>query len=129
MTDTAENTTTGRTFGVPTGRATGDVEFIRASKLKEDGFTGLLLEGQYLENIPNQLNKDRLDYKFKKDDGSVVVINGAGNLGYKMEFVEVGDYVQIEYLGMKEIAGGSFKGKMSHDFEVLTENGGDGEAA
>ena len=117
------NMSTERSFKIPEGReeeAGGGIEFIRASALAEEGVTGAILEGTFLEATPNQLNNTRLDYTFEKEDGSRVVVNGAGNLGYKMKFISPGEYVQIQYLGKQEIKKGAQAGRMSHNFEVLT---------
>ena len=51
----------------------------------------------------------------------MIVLNGAGNLGFKMKNVNAGDYVQISYNGKKEIAKGKMKGTMAHNFEVLRD--------
>jgi len=104
-----------KSFVLPEGREESSIEFIRASNLEE----GIVLEGTYVDSMPNPLNNEKLDYKFELEDGSTKVINGAGNLGFKMKFINVGDYVQVAYNGKQEIAKGNFKGKLSHNFEVL----------
>lgn len=109
-----------REFKIPEAREKNDVQFIRASKLFEDGVTGPVLEGTFIESVPNSMDDRKLDYKFQKDDGSVVVVNGAGNLGYKMKFINIGDYCQVQYLGKQEITKGQQKGKLAHNYEVLT---------
>jgi len=117
---------TDKTFRVPEGRDLGDINFIRAKHLAEQheagelSDDGVIVEGIYEGSQQNQMNDQRLDYKFKLDDGREVVVNGAGNLGYKMKFVSPGDYVQIQYLGMQEITKGPQKGRKAHNFEVLT---------
>lgn len=109
-----------RTFALPEGREESQVEFIRPARLHEDGFTGVVLEGTYVESQPNPFNTDKLDFKFELDDGRIKVINGAGNLGYKMSFINAGDYVQVEYEGKQDITKGDYKGKKAHNFEVRT---------
>jgi len=116
---------TERNFSVPEGRDESGITFIRASKLSEELELSaednlVVLEGVFQSSQPNSMNEDKLDYKFTLDDESEVVINGAGNLGYKMKFINAGDYAQIIYYGKKEIAKGPQKGRMAHDFEVLT---------
>ena len=108
--------TDAKNFTLPEGREESSIEFIRASRLDE----GVVLEGTYLESIPNPLNNEKLDFKFETEDGSIKVVNGAGNLGYKMKYISAGDYVQVTYRGKQEITKGSFKGKEAHNFEVLT---------
>ena len=99
----------------------GEIRFIRASKLKEDGVKGEILQGTFIEAIPNSIDDKKLDYKFETEDGDLVVINGAGNLGFSMKFVDVGEYVQVCYNGMQEITKGPQKGRQSHNFSVLRE--------
>ena len=106
---------TEKNFTLPEGREESAITFVRASKLDQ----GVVLEGTFLESIPNQLNSDRSDYKFELEDGSISVVNGAGNLGYKMKFIDIGDYVQLMYNGKQVISKGDYKGKEAHNFEVL----------
>ncbi len=101
----------------PEGDST--VTFIRPSKLQADGITGVIVEGTYVESIPNQYDEGKLDYKFEKEDGSIVIVNGGGNLGFKMSKIMIGDYVQLSYEGMKEIKNGKMKGRKSHTFSIL----------
>lgn len=109
-----------RSFGLPEGREASEITFIRPAKLSEAGFLGVILEGEYVGSLPNPHNSEKLDFKFKLDDGSISLINGAGNLGYKMQYINVGDYVQVEYEGKQEMTKGDYKGKQAHNFEVRT---------
>ena len=111
--------TEAREFKLPQGRETAGsgIEFIRASKLEE----GVVLEGTYVESLPNPLNNDKLDFKFETEDGDVKIVNGAGNLAYKMKFINVGDYCQVVYNGKQDITKGTFKGKQAHNFEILID--------
>ena len=97
----------------------GSIEFIRPKKLSDEGFEGVLFEGTYLESIPNKYDENKNDFKFEKEGGDVVIINGAGNLGYRMKEVSPGDYCQVTYEGKKEITSGKYKGTPSHSFDVL----------
>jgi hypothetical protein len=114
-----------RVFEKPEGRdEESDITFIRAKALFEalaesGADSSVVVEGIYEESRPNQLNDQKLDYTIINDAGEKVVVNGAGNLDYKMKFLNLGDYVQISYFGKKEITKGPFKGKESHDFEAL----------
>lgn len=96
-----------------------DIEFIRPSELAKEGRTGVLLEGTLIESMPNHYDETKLDFKFEREDGTVVVVNGAGNLMYRMRNVSVGDFCRVEYQGLKVIESGKMKGKESHNFEVL----------
>ena len=99
----------------------GSITFIRPAKLAEEGKTGIILEGTYVESLPNQFNDQKSDYKFTDENGGMVVLNGAGNLGFKMKNVNAGDFVQISYNGKKEIKSGKMKGIKAHNFEVLRD--------
>lgn len=98
---------------------TDSVEYIRASDLKKDGITGVIVEGTFLGTVPNNIDEKKDDFKIEKEDGTVVIVNGAGNLGFSMKAVDAGDFIQINYEGMQEIAKGPHKGRQSHNFTVL----------
>lgn len=98
------------------------IRFIRPSELAKEGFTGTALEGVYLEAIPNQIDDTKLDYKFEEADGTIAVLNGAGNLGYQMQKVSVGALVRVDYAGKQLITKGPRKGKEAHNFTVLVES-------
>jgi hypothetical protein len=106
-----------KTWKKPEGEAT--IEFIRPSKLTEEDNGRVLVEGVFIETLPNHYDDTKVDYKIEKEDGSVAVINGAGNLGFRMKSISPGDLVQITYCGKQEISKGKFKGRQSHNFEVL----------
>tara|TARA_R100001132_G_C3196099_1_gene45741 strand:+ start:63 stop:416 length:354 start_codon:yes stop_codon:yes gene_type:complete len=99
----------------------GSITFIRPSKLAEEKKTGIILEGTFVESLPNQFDSAKSDYKFTDEKGNIIVLNGAGNLGFKMKNVNAGDFVQISYNGKKEISKGKMKGVMAHQFEVLRD--------
>jgi hypothetical protein len=106
-----------RNFVIPEGRATnaaGEIKFIRARDLT----VGPILEGTFLGAIPNQFDEDKNDFKFETEAG-IVILNGAGNLGYKMGFISAGDYVQVTYEGQGKMSKGKYAGKLVHNFEVL----------
>lgn len=94
------------------------ITFIRPSKL--EGPQTLVSEGLYLGSTPNNFDDDKSDYKFENADGTVCVINGAGNLGYQMGKVAVNSIVTVHYKGKQKIKKGKLAGKESHNFEVLT---------
>lgn len=101
--------------------ASSGLEFIRPSKLAEDGVTGEILEGVYQGPLTNQIDENKLDYKFETADGRTVVLNGAGNLAYQMKDVATGTLVRINYSGKQVIKSGPRKGKEAHNFLVLVE--------
>lgn len=116
MSQTVETTT--RVFKqVGSNSADGKpIRFIRPGELAESGTTGLILEGIYLGPVANEMTgKD--DYKFETDD-ELVVINGNGSLRYKLNLINVGDLVQISYLGKEKLTKGAKAGKSAHSFNV-----------
>ena len=111
-----------RNFKPVDGNASlGSITFIRPSKLAEEETRGVILEGTFVESLPNQFNSEKSDYKFSDEKGNMIVLNGAGNLGFKMKTVNAGDFVQISYNGKKEITKGKMKGVQAHQFEVLRD--------
>ena len=99
----------------------GSITFIRPSILATENRTGVIVEGTFVESLPNQFDKEKLDYKFTDEAGNMIVLNGAGNLSYKMKLVNAGDFVQISYNGKREIKSGKMKGIKAHNFEVLRD--------
>jgi hypothetical protein len=107
-----------KTWKKPEG-AGSSIEFIRPSQLTEEDNGRVVLEGVFIETLPNHYDDTKVDYKVEKEDGSMAVINGAGNLGYRMKSISPGDLVQITYEGKQEITNGKFKGRAAHSFDVL----------
>ena len=97
------------------------INYIRPSKLAEEGKTGVILTGEYLGTVPNTMSNNN-DYKFKTDDG-ISVINSSGSLAIRMDQIQPGTLCQVVYNGKSEIASGTFKGKLAHQFNVLVEDG------
>ena len=115
-----------RKWKVPANRAKAlegkGLTFIRPSQLAEEEVKGVILEGTYLESMPNPFDNEKLDFKFSDlKKGNTVIINGAGNLGYQMRDISEGSVVQVSYNGKKEIKAGKMIGRMAHDFSVLEE--------
>lgn len=102
-------------------KAGDSINYIRPSKLSEEGKTGLILEGEYLGPVLNSMS-EKNDYKFKTEDG-IAVINNTGGLQVRMEQIDPGTLVQIHYNGKTEIQNGKMKGKQAHNFVVLVEDG------
>lgn len=118
---------TNRVFKKPEGsESTGGIEFLRPAELAQEIDEGLreagspILEGTFTDSMPNKYNNSKLDFKFETDDGKTIILNGAGNLGFNMKLVNVGDYVQVIYHGKREATTGNYAGTLMHQFEVLT---------
>lgn len=79
----------------------------------------LIVQGKYLGRSPNKFGNDNFDFR-PDDGGPTVCINHAGHLAYIMEEnVSIGDTVQVVYKGKEKLENGAFKGKESHQFDVL----------
>lgn len=50
---------------------------------------------------------------------STLCLNANGSLDHKMESVEKGDEIMVEYLGTKTLEKGAFKGKEFHDIKLM----------
>jgi hypothetical protein len=112
-----------KTFKRPDGLEGANIEFVRPSKLAEAGMTGLIVEGIYTGSTPNNYDAAKKDYRFETTDSEgnekTVVINGAGNLAYQMDAIQLNTLVQVNYLGKSKIKKGKMAGKEAHNFEVL----------
>jgi hypothetical protein len=95
------------------------VSFINFAKLAEEGFTGPVAEGEFVEAIANKFNPEKNDYKILKDDGTHVIVNGCGSLAYQMAGVKPSDYIRIEYNGKSKMSKGKFAGKAVHNITVM----------
>ncbi len=119
----------GTTFVKP--KSSGDITFISAKKLYDEGINGVILEGRFLEATENNFNENLKDYKFETIGGELIVINGTGVLKREMQNVVVGTLVQVIYNGKKVLGGkGKSAGKEAHMFEVLVDESSlEGETA
>lgn len=98
--------------------AGGDIEFIRPSKLAEQGLVGaLILEDAVFEGtVPNTLT-EKEDFKFSKD-GKTIILNSTGQLAHLMQEVSPGAVCDVKYLGKNEFTKNG-KTISAHNFEVL----------
>jgi len=110
-----------RNFKSPLQKEASSITFISPAALSRDEKSGVILEGTYVESSPNNFDENKLDFKFSDDKGNMTVINAGGNLGWSMEAINIGDYVQVSYNGKKEITKGKMAGRMAHDFKVLVD--------
>lgn len=56
-------------------------------------------------------------------EGKNLCLNSNGSLDYRMEDIEIGSVIRVEYTGQIEMEKGPFKGKMAHtvDLQVATD--------
>lgn len=99
------------------GNAEG-IKYIRAKALADAGTTGVVAQGVYKGTVANKFDEGKPDFKILADDGTTLVLNSTGGLAKQMAKVEIGSYVQVQYLGMAPIGEGKMKGKLSHKFIV-----------
>ena len=100
-------------------QADSSLTFVKPSKLGEEDRNKVLVEGTFVEATPNYFDESKSDYKFETAEGNFVVVNNAGNLGYRMKNVSPGELVQLTYLGKNPIENGKMKGKLAHNFDVM----------
>lgn len=106
---------------------TGDLNrlvIVRPSKLAEGGITGTVAEGIYMGTTPNKFEEDKNDFRINGDTEDFI-LNSAGSLASQLARVEVGSYVQVNYLGKVKAMKGKAAGKMVHNFQVLVEETGE----
>ena len=80
-------------------------------------------EGTYVAKGISKFDKPT--FTLDTDKGRVL-LNGAGNLSYQMEKVEVGALVQVIYGGMEALKNGDYAGTKAHQFRVLVDDGAEG---
>mgnify|MGYP007082311321 CR=1 FL=1 len=97
------------------------IKFISLNKLKSGDVAA---QGEYIGEVSNPLTK-KTDFKFEDVDndgnktGSTTIVNGAGNLAYRMKSVSLGEIVQVVYEGKSAMTKGPFKGTLTHNVKVL----------
>ncbi len=79
----------------------------------------ILVEGRFIRDFQGRFG---IQFEFEHKDGEIHVLNSAGQLNYKMEFIKPGQVVQVIYKGMITLDKGPMKGKDSHQFEVLRDD-------
>lgn len=81
----------------------------------------VIATGKVIGNSPNKYNAKNNDWQIKPlDGGPIVHLWGAGHLEWAMQSVNIGDTVQVTYLGMDTVEkkGHAFNGKPAHTFDV-----------
>jgi len=75
----------------------------------------ILVEGKFIRDFQGRYG---IQFEFEHKDGEIHVLNSAGQLNYKMEFIKPGQMVRVTYKGMITLDKGPMKGKDSHQFTV-----------
>ncbi len=99
----------------------GSKEFI---KYKDCEAGDVLVEGVFRREYQGKFG---VQYEFEAMCGKIVVLNSAGQLNYKMDFIKPGTKLKIIYEGTVVLDKGLMKGKSSHQFKVLKDTAFDGE--
>ena len=99
----------------PTTEASG-VSYVRLNTLKAGD---VIVEGIYLGSTANVTYPEKQDFKFKTNDGKLVVVNEGGNLKSRLSQYEAGMLLLVIYHGMQKITKGIRAGKMAHNVEVI----------
>ena len=94
----------------------GPIEYPKYAECEK----GTTWEGTYTTEGVSKFDKPT--YTIETDKGTVL-LNGSGTLPYKMSKVEKGALVQVVYSGMEAIKNGEYAGTMSHQFQVLVDDG------
>lgn len=89
----------------------------QVGKSQESVLAGAKIKGVLVGTLKNEMtNKE--DFIIRRAEGPDLVVPNSGNLAYRMQNVELGTPVIIEYLGKRVIEEGKMKGKESHNFNV-----------
>lgn len=108
-------------------------EFVKARQWK-DWKVGEYVIGQF-DNVDHQDKYGKVMYgvkviesNFDVAPGSLIYLNGGGNLKNDMEQLSLGDTFKVTYGGKVKITKGQWAGSMSHAIKVeIAENGSDEE--
>lgn len=111
-----ENSIQGGTFEATDSR--GDLIRIKPKELAESGVTGEIFIGRYEGTLPNKLNEESPDFKFRGSNDTLFIVNSCGSLKYGMKDVKEGELVQLIYNGQSKMKTGAAKGKLAHSFTV-----------
>lgn len=91
------------------------------TKYKECEPGDVLVEGVFLGERTGRYG---VQYEFESDNGSIEVLNSAGLLNHKMQYIREGDRVKIIYDGSEMLTSGPMKGKDAHQFTVYRDDEG-----
>jgi hypothetical protein len=76
----------------------------------------VLVDGVFRREIMGKYGEQ---YEFENGDGEIIVLNAAGQLRYKMDFVKEDQAVKIIYDGQIILESGAMKGRPAHQFKVF----------
>lgn len=125
-TETVSENGSARTFKSVNGKVLGNdlpqgnISFVNASKLFKEGKTNVVMAEGVLEKVGKSEGKfgAKTQYAIRAENGDLIMVDGFGGLDKQMAKVSIGTYVQITYLGKKEMESGNFKGTLAHSAVV-----------
>lgn len=85
-------------------------------KYRECEVGDVLVEGVFLHELQGRYG---VQYEFEDKSGDIHVLNGSGQLQYKMDFVKEGDKIKVIYDGEIDLTKGPMAGKTAHQFKLL----------
>lgn len=74
------------------------------------------LVGKFVGTFEDQFG--HTNYKLLTKEGITAVLNHCGSLAHKMQAVNQGDWVAVQYLGKQKLEKGKFKGRDFHAVDV-----------
>jgi hypothetical protein len=92
-------------------------------KFKDQEPGEVLVEGHYRREIQGKFGPQ---FEFENHGGEIIVLNGSGQLKYKLGFCKPEDKMKITYEGEQLLVAGPMMGKMAHQFTVLRDGATDG---
>jgi hypothetical protein len=110
--------TEGVVFG--SSEARGSIIRIKPKELAESGTLGEIFVGRYEGTLPNSMNPDSPDYKFRGNADTLYILNSCGSIKKGMASVVEGDLVRVSYKGQNKMTKGPAKGKLAHLFQIDT---------
>jgi hypothetical protein len=79
----------------------------------------VLAEGKYAGQVEGTYG---IQHLIHLADGSEAVLNSSGHLNFLLKQVNIGDNIQVTYLGKEKCTKGKFAGKDAHNFAVAKES-------
>lgn len=112
----------------PTGAGNGVMQIVRGSKLvtidngsKTEGplTIGAVFTGVFEGATPNKFNEEKSDYSLRASDGTLIILSETASLANQLSKVNVGELLQIQYGGKREITRKNGAKAEMHDYKVL----------
>ncbi len=114
-----QTTAQARTFKSVNGKSLGgeqtqgNISFVNASRLFKEGKENVIMAEGVLEKVGTSEGKfgEKTQYSIRAENGDLIMVDGFGGLDKQMAKVNIGQYVQITYLGKRSFDTKDAKGK------------------